>query len=253
MSAHNENSSLVALRELREMERRRLHDEQQVAARVEKERLEQERAQSRAREERLAREHAEHEAAQARESAESTRLRRELDVARSEMAQLRGQLLSSSMALARAASLAPSAPVAVANRSRPWGWMAASIGATLLAGGLAISTIVQSNGDSAPFVHQPSKAAPACPKSPSLAPSASGPAATRPPEPAASASAKLGPKPRPTASARPKVDTKPAAKPVAKPTSGNACDGTDPLCGIDSNVMDDMAKARRRGGKTGPR
>ena len=94
-------STLVALRELRDMERRRIHEAEPAQAIAEKERREGEEARMRAEAERLARQEAERQAAQVREMAESLRLRRELDGARSEIAALRGQLDRANLAQAQ--------------------------------------------------------------------------------------------------------------------------------------------------------
>ena len=243
MSRLNENSSLVALRELREMERRRLHEEAQTRAKAEKERWEREQEEAREREARLAREEAEREAQHARESAESTRLRVELGSAHSEIAHLRGQLLASSVAAAQAASLAPP-PVVAQARSRPLGWMVASVGATLLAGTLAISAATRPQDVPAALARSPTKAAPACPKTQASDPSVFRPPATASQEGIANTSPKLGPKLRPSP-LRPRPDP--------KPVTSKICDGTDPLCGIDTNAIDDISRGRRKGDRKPPR
>jgi len=224
MSRLNENSSLVALRELREMERRRLHEEEQTRAKAEKERWEREQEEAREREARLAREEAEREAQHARESAESTRLRVELGSAHSEIAHLRGQVLASSVAAAQAASLAPP-PVVAQARSRPLGWM-------------------RPQDVPAALARSPTKAAPACPKTQASDPSVFRPPATASQEGIANTSPKLGPKLRPSP-LRPRPDP--------KPVTSKICDGTDPLCGIDTNAIDDISRGRRKGDRKPPR
>jgi hypothetical protein len=245
MLVRNDNSSLVALRELREMEKRRLHEEEQVRAKTDKERRDREQAQVRAEQERLARENAEREAAQARETAESARLRRELDSAHSEIAHLRDLLVAASIARAQAASPAPLPPVVVPVRARPTRWMAASACATILAGTLAISATMRPKDSPAPLVELPTKSSAACPGISLSDPPVPRKTATAAPEIIASSPPKVGAKARALPLAHPRGNAKP---PSAKP-----CDGTDPLCGIDIGALDDVGKNRRKVEKKIPR
>jgi hypothetical protein len=242
MSNRNEASSLVALRELRDMERRRIHEAEQAQAMVEKERREREEARLRAEAERLARQEAERQAAQAREMAESLRLRRELDGARSEIAALRGQLDRATLAQVQLAVAAPLPPMTAPARARPFAWLGLTAGATMLVGALALSAALRPRDGRAVSVAIPAPSAPACPSPVFPEPR---PLPVTPPAVAPPAARKLAPRPRPAPPVRPHES--------GKPPSTNRCDGTDPLCGIDLGAIDDVGKHRRKGDKRNPR
>lgn len=215
MSDHNENSALVALRELRDMEKRRTREEHEARARAEAERLERMRAD----EARLALEQAEREAA--RQRTDEDRLRRELEMARGEASRLREQLA----AVPLAGPAPVPAPAATAPRRQPVAWMAISLAATALACVLAI----QPTGRSEPPTRPCPAAAPTpiCPKPPAPAPVAP-PAVVHPVVPPL-----VRPQPRPK------------HRPVTPPPASPKCDGTDPLCGLDTTALEDTTRRRR--------
>jgi peptidoglycan DL-endopeptidase CwlO len=245
MPNRNENSSLVALRGLREMESRRVREEEQ--AKADKERWEREQARLRAEQERLARQSAEREAARAREAAEAARLRRELDGAQSEIADLRGQLerARANLAQAQLAVAAPLPPVMAPARSRTFGWLGLTAGATMLVGALALSAAMRPRDGRAVSVTIPARSTPAC----------SGTRSLDPPEPqqTPAASPRIVPSPPPKFTPRPRPSPPGRPRGNGKPPSTNTCDGTDPLCGIDPGVIDDVGKNRRKGDRKTPR
>jgi hypothetical protein len=230
MLIQNENSSLAALRGLREIEKHRQREAEQARAKAEKERLA--RAEARAREERLAKEQTERQAAEAHERAQSTRLGRELDTARTEIAHLRSELEKTILAHAQAAAAAPLA----SQRSRTASWLGITAGVTMLVGALALTAAMWSNGKPISVAAIETAPSRACPR-PEVAVRPlleEKPAVTTPsiePSPPKSA-----PRPRPAATHRPGGKGK---------TSFNGmCDGRDPLCGIDPGVSDEAGKSR---------
>lgn len=224
MSNRNEASSLVALRELRGMEKRRLDEAEASRLRGERERREQTEAHRRSEEERQARA-AEQQAALASLSVEIARLHGELDLMRAQNVQLRDELERT-----RLGGLAPS------GTSRPtgaqwFGWLGLSAGASMLVGALALSAALRS-----PLAVPPS-----------APPSANRPViACAPAEPATPA-ARVAVAPAPV--------TPPAAKPVRpkpprppKQPPAVVCDGRDPLCGLPLGTLDEAGGKRGRGG-----
>jgi hypothetical protein len=238
MSNRNESSSLVALRELRNMERRRSQEEEQ--ARAEQQRREQAQARARAEAERLARQQAEHEAALAEKAAESQRLQRDLEGARQQIDYLRREMESAKLAHAQLAALSvPPAPL----RPRPFAWLGLTAGASMLVGALALVLATRPPAGHPVSLDLPARPAPSCPAplatpEPRPAPT-SQPAAVRPP------ALRPAPRPRPAPTARPHNGSKPPSTPV--------CDGTDPLCGLPLGKLDDLGKLRRKGDGQKPR
>jgi len=237
MPSRNETSSLVALRELRDMERRRLAEAAEARAWAEKQRRDREEARRRAEEEERARREAERRAAEARETADSTRLRRDLDQARLEIAELLAQLERTSPSRAEwtPPPVRPPAPV----RARWFGWLGLSAGATMLVGALALTAAMR-----------PRPARPASVEAPAIKCPAPRPDATPElPPVTAVASAPMSPppkvKPRPRPAPRPHGGGKPAA-------AAPICDGTDPLCGLPLGTLDDFGRKRRNGEKRRP-
>ena len=233
MTYRTEASSLVALRELRDMERRRMEEAEPESAKQEKQRHDQEQARLRAEEERLARERAERETARA--AAEAVHLRHELTDARSELARLRAQLDSGSFAQARLTPVA--APPASAARTRPFAWLGVTAGASMLVGALALFAAAQPRDSRAMFPDFPARPTSLCPSAPS-APSVP-PSPPAPPVTSAISAPRPTPRPRPSPAVRPRGESKPASAPT--------CDGTDPLCGLPLGAIDDVGKPRRRG------
>ena len=239
MPNRNEPSSLVALRELRDMERRRLAEAAQAHAWAEKERRERAEARQRAEEEQRDRQEAERRAAEAREAAESTRLRRDLDQARLEIAELLAQLERTS--LARAEWTPPPLPQPTAPAPSRWfGWLGLSAGASMLVGALALTAAMQPRPTRAVSIETPVLKCP----DPRPAAVTEPPPSEAVPEPAPPPPPKVKPRPRP--SPRPPGAGKP-------PSSGPICDGTDPLCGLPLGALDDIGKKPRNGGKKPPR
>jgi len=239
MPNRNEASSLQALRELREMERRRLAEATEVRARAEAERRNREAARRRAEEEQRARHEAERRAAEGREAAESTRLRRDLDQARLEITKLLAELERAS--LGRAEGTPPPLPPPAPARSRWFGWLGLSAGASMLVGALALTAAMQPRPPRAVSVETPSAT---CSDSPPTAVPAPPSVAEAMPEPTVAPPPKVKPRPRPPA--RPPGAGKP-------PSSGPVCDGTDPLCGLPLGTLDDVGKKRRNGERKPPR
>ena len=230
MPSRNEASSLVALRELRDMERRRLAEAAQAQAQAEKERRERAEARRRAEEEERDRRDAERRAVEAREAAESTRLRRDLDQARLEIAELLAQLERTS--LARAEWTPPLPQPAPPTPSRWFGWLGLTAGASMLVGALALTAAMQPRPTRVVSVETPVRR---CPDPRPLAVTEATPseAAPAPPPPP-----KVKPRPRP--SPRPPRDGKP-------PSLGSLCDGPAPLCGLPSGVLDYIGRKPRKG------
>jgi len=237
MSNANENSALIALRELREIERRRSHEEQQARAALDRQQREQKAAQ--ARRTREARAQTEWESATAAARAEAERLGRELESARAEIVQLRSQVL----AQASVAEAARPVGARSSRRLRAVAWLAISAGTMMLVGGLALSAGKRPTHGRPPKVETfPREPAAACPAVKSTE-------TTRPPptdSPRGVREApilrKRSPKSRPSSSRRPGNRAKPGAGKVE-------CDGTDPLCGIDPRVVDDIGWKRAKPGK----
>lgn len=220
MNERNESSSLIALRGLREMERQRMADEARVRAEAEDAR----RAEERAAVERLARAEAERAAARAAELAAEEHLRRELGAAQDELDHLRVRLASAQAAVAPA-------PAPLVIKPRPIGWVAACAAASTLAGLFAVQWAT---------AHQSPAPAPValCPSVPAAAPSPSVPAVTVAPAPAPST---------PTVTRLPvRHSTKPTVTPAAPVARGPKCDGTDPLCGLDTEHLDDTHNTGRK-------
>lgn len=213
MSDHNENSALVALRELRDMEKRRTREEREARARAEAERLERLRAD----EARLAHEQAEREAA--RQRADEDRLRRELEMARNEASRLREQLAARPLVVP--APVSP--PAVITPRRQPVTWMLISLAATALAGVLALQPTGRSEAPARPL---PAAAPMICPKPKEPAPVVI-PAVVHPPAPPF-----VRPQPRPK------------HRPVTAPPASPKCDGTDPLCGLDTAALEDTVRRR---------
>jgi hypothetical protein len=230
MSSRNEASSLVALRELRDMERRRLAEAAQAQAQAEKERRERAEARRRAEEEQRDRQEVARRAAEAHEAAESTRLRRDLDRARLEIAELLAQLERTS--LARGEWTPPPASLPTARAGSHWfSWLGLSAGATMLVGALALTAAMRPRPTRAVSIETPVLK---CPDPRPLAVTEAPPseAAPAPPPPP-----KVKPRPRPS----------PRAPGAGKPpSSGLICDGTDPLCGLPLGVLDDIGKKPRK-------
>jgi hypothetical protein len=174
--------------------------------------------------------------------AESLRLRRELDGARSEIAALRGQLDRATLAQVQLAVAAPLPPMTAPARARPFAWLGLTAGATMLVGALALSAALRPRDGRAVSVAIPAPSAPACPSPVFPEPR---PLPVTPPAVAPPAARKLAPRPRPAPPVRPHES--------GKPPSTNRCDGTDPLCGIDLGAIDDVGKHRRKGDKRNPR
>lgn len=226
MNERNESSSLIALRGLREMERQRMADEARARAEAEEAR----RMEDRLAAERLARAEAERASALAAEAAAEEHLRRELGAAQEQLEHLRVRLASAQAAVSPA-------PTPVVIKPRPLGWMAACAAVSTLAGLFAVqwATTHQQSAASAP-----TPVAPLCPPAPGPAPSA-------PSVSAAPTAAPIAPTPTrlPT-----RHSTKPTVTPVVHtPDRGPKCDGTDPLCGLDTEQLDDV----RGGGRRRPR
>lgn len=213
METQNETSSLLALRELRASDQRRQREAEQA----------------RARQERLAREDAERQAAEAYERAQSTRLGRELEVARTEIARLRGELEQA--CLARSEVALPS----VMNRARTFGWLGICAGATMLVGALALWAAMQPRARPPALAGMTTRPAP-CPQQAPAASVAREPQPTPTVASAAPAPGKRTPKSRPPRPRRPPASHVPAV----------VCDGTDPLCGLPSGLSDDLGKPRGR-------
>ncbi len=237
MSCRNEPSSLVALRELRDMERQRFAQAEAARAQAEQERQAREEARQRAEEEQRARQQAERRATEAREAAESTRLRRELEQARREIAELLARLERASLAT-DTGTPPPSVPLAPPVRGRWLSWLGLSAGASMLVGALALTAALAPRP---PRVSSLAAPAPRCPDPlPAMVlPSAASPAVAEPP------AARPVKAPRPRPSGRPHSGEKPPAGPV--------CDGTDPLCGLPLGALDDFGKKRRNQEKRTPR
>jgi colicin import membrane protein len=219
MQTQNESSSLVALRELRESDKRRRREAEQAKATAEQARLAA--AAARAREERLAREEADRKAA----LAESTRLGRELAAARAEAASLRSELER----VNRAPVLIAAPP---ASRARTAAWLGLSAGATMLVGALALAAAMQPSPPPAPLAERTPQPVLACPDRAPVPPLAT---VSHPAPPSASIAPVPGKR-------RPPLPTHQQGKPTAKVV----CDGTDPLCGIDPKLSDDLGKQRRK-------
>gem|GEM_PF-6070669 len=123
--------------------------------------------------------------------------------------------------------------------------MVASLGATVLAGVLAVFVAARPETVTVSSPEISAKPALACP--PTIQPEPA-----PPPTVAASLSGKqtsapvrVNPKHRPAAAGRPHLQGKPA--------STISCDGTDPLCGIDTAALEDIGKSGRRADKRIPR
>jgi hypothetical protein len=222
MLNHSETSSLLALRELRDTERRRLHDAEQARVRAESERLQRRQA-----EEQRARQEPEQKSAQAREAAESTRLARELETARSEIARLTDEVERSQLGQTECTALPRPAPSA----GQWFGWLGLSAGGAMLVGALALWAAMRPQE-----IHKPAWDLPrlTCPE---IRPSGERPPllpAVSPLSPAPAPPTKPVVRPRPPT--RPRPTTPPSAK----------CDGRDPLCGIDFGAIDDVDKRRAR-------
>jgi dTMP kinase len=222
MLNRNEASSLVALRELREMEKRRADEAGAARARAERERREQEQARRRADEERRARE-AEQQAIQARLAGEVARLHGDLDLARAEAARWRDELEG-----AHLASLPPGSP----SPHRWFSWLGLSAGASMLVGALALAAAMRPQPAPRLTVEVPRVVCPeprpaARVPEPPVVPPAASPSVVKP-----------SPRPRPPATTRP-----PAGKPPAI-----VCDGRDPLCGLPIGTLDDVGKQPGKGG-----
>jgi hypothetical protein len=241
MANRNEVSSLVALRELRDMERRRLGQEAEAEARAERHRREQEQARMRADEERLARERAAGEAVLAAEAAEAARLRRELAGAQCEIVRLREQLDCTERARAELAT-ERSAPATNTARPSTLPWLGLTAGATMLVGALALAAATRPQQHPAAWAEPPGKSTAICPE-----PVRSPPPPTAVPQlPSAQPSpAKPSPRPHGSLAGRPRGN--------GKQTSAAICDGTDPLCGIPLDHIDDVGKRPAKGDKRNSR
>ena len=232
MQTQTDDSSLHALRELREIERRRLREAEQTRAKTEKERLEKAVAQARAREERLARESAERQAAEALERAQTMRLGRELESARSEIAHLRGEIERTHLAQAQVEAARPPA----ANRARSLGWLGITAGATMLVGALALTAAMRPNDRPRSLAEIAARPEPLCPARETPDPLGIEPKPAAPTANVDHAPAKVAPRSHLPASGHPRGK--------GKTLVSGTCDGTDPLCGIDPSVIDDVGKKR---------
>jgi dTMP kinase len=222
MLKRNEASSLVALRELREMEKRRLDEAGAARARAERERREQEQARRRADEERRTRE-AEQQAIQARLAADVARLHGDLELARAEAARWRDEL-----ELARVAS----PPAGSRSPHRWFGWLGLSAGASMLVGALALTAAMRPPPAPRLTVEAPRVV---CPEPQPAA---------RAPEPPVVPPTAPPPVVKPSSRARPPAPTRP---PAGKPPA-IVCDGRDPLCGLPIGTIDDVGQPRGKGG-----
>jgi len=231
MQTQRENSTLIALREVRSLEverRRKEQNHQEAEARRLVAQVEETR-----RSERLAREAAMREqslAAQRREEArlreeEVTRLQNELSQKENEITRLRQEGEVSRRALRER-------PVLVAppsSKANPILWVACAV--------VSAVVLVMALG--------PSQTSPAPRSMPSVAMARPAPIAkTISPPPATTV---LAPG-TPVVEGRPKSPTKPHRP--TPPTTGQSirppdCDGTDPLCGIDIRRISDEGKQRR--------
>jgi hypothetical protein len=213
METQNASSSLIALRELREGDKRRQREAEQARAKAEREML--------------ICENTERQAAEAFERAQSTRLGRELDAARTEIAHLRGELEQSYRARFEAA------PPPRGNRGRTVGWLGLSAGATMLVGALALSAAMQPAAKPTSLAAMAPRPAAACPELPVVAPTA--------PEPSPTPTAAS---PAPGRKRPARVRHPPSSRERGKPSATTVCDGTDPLCGLPSGLSDDLDSKR---------
>jgi len=229
MQTQNENSSLMALRRLHEIEDRRQREADQARANAEKDRLA--RAEAQVREDRLAREAAERQAAEAFERAQTTRLGRELDAARAEIVHLRGELEKAYLVQATAAAPAGSRGV------RTLSWLGIAAGATMLVGALALAAAMQPDDRRVATAESVSTTLKASPRVevPAPTPIAAEPTPSAEPAPPP----KLAPRRRPAARRTPRAGNE---RPTVRATRD--CDPmSDPLCGLP--VVSDEATRRR--------
>jgi hypothetical protein len=181
MSMRNEASSLIALRELRDLERRQIS--------------------------------ADAEAAQARVAQDAARLRSDLESARSKIGELRAELERARLAQLESASL--SIPVRPPERTRWFGWLGVSAGTTMLVGALALSAAMRPHETRAGSLEPSAARCPAPVTSAAAEPAA--PPKVGAPDPRSLPSSKLAPRPRP-APGRPHGTGKPASAKVCDGT-----------------------------------
>jgi hypothetical protein len=156
----------------------------------------------------------------------------ELEAARSEIARLRGEIESAH----RAREQATAARLPGTKLASSASWLGITAGATLLLGALAITAATGPILQPRSLADGPASISPACPATGAPADLEANP--TPPVASVGPAVPKNPPKSRPHATGRPHGNVK---APVTAP-----CDGTDPLCGIDPKVIDDVGKKPRK-------